>query len=177
MHNVANVLAACTVADLFGVVPKEMAEVAATFAGVEHRLELVRQYDGVWYYNDSIATSPERAIAALKSFTEPIVLLAGGRDKHLAWEDWGESVGRTVVQLIVFGEAAPLIEGVLERLGLPSPPLHRAEGLDHAVELAQSLAPRGSVVLFSPGGTSFDAYRDYAERGDDFKRLVESLGR
>ena len=177
MHNVANVLAACTVADLFGVRPKEMAEVAATFAGVEHRLEPVRQYDGVWYYNDSIATSPERAIAALKSFTEPIVLLAGGRDKHLAWEDWGELVGRTVVQLILFGEAAPLIEGVLERLGLRSPPLHRAEGLDHAVELARNLAPRGSVVLFSPGGTSFDAYRDYAERGDDFKRLVESLGR
>jgi len=177
MHNVANVLAACTVAELLGVLPREMAEVAATFDGVEHRLEPVRQYDGIWYYNDSIATSPERAMAALKSFTEPIVLLAGGRDKHLAWEDWGELVGRTVVQLIVFGEAALLIESVLERQGLRSPPLHRAEDLDHAVELARSLAPQGSVVLFSPGGTSFDAYRDYAERGDDFRRLVESLGR
>ena len=176
MHNVANLLAACTVADLLGVLPKEMAEVAATFAGVEHRLEPVRQYDGVWYYNDSIATSPERAIAALKSFTEPIVLLAGGRDKHLPWEDWGELVERTVVQLIVFGEAAQLIESVLDRLGLRSPPVHRAEGLGHAVKLAHSLAPPGSVVLFSPGGTSFDAYRDYAERGDDFKRSVENLG-
>jgi len=175
MHNVANVLAASAVADLFGVLPKEMAGVARTFEGVEHRLELVRQWHGVRYYNDSIATSPERAIAALHSFTEPIVLLAGGRDKHLPWQDWAELVSRKVVHLIVFGEAAPLIERAVRDLGLRSPPFHRAGGLDHAVELAQNLAPPGSVVLFSPGGTSFDAYRDYAERGETFKRLVHTL--
>jgi len=175
MHNVANVLAACAVADLCGVSPEEMALVARTFEGVEHRLEPVRQYRGVWYYNDSIATSPERAMAALNSFTEPIILLAGGRDKHLPWEDWSELVGRKVMHLIVFGEAAPLIERVMERLGAHSPPLHRAGGVEHAVEIARDLAPPGSIVLFSPGGTSFDAYRNYAERGSHFKRLIDRL--
>jgi len=172
MHNVANVLAACAVADLLGVTPQRMAEVVRSFAGVEHRLEPVRKLRGVWYYNDSIATSPERAMAALNSFDEPIVLLAGGRDKHLPWDGWAELVSRKVVHVIVFGEAAVLIEEVLSRLGRQAPPVHRAESVAHAVELAQVVAQPGQVVLFSPGGTSFDAFRDYAERGETFKRLV-----
>jgi UDP-N-acetylmuramoylalanine--D-glutamate ligase len=172
MHNVANVLAACAVADLLDVAPQNMAEVATTFAGVEHRLEPVRQLRGVWYYNDSIATSPERVMAALDSFAEPIVLLAGGRDKHLPWDDWADLVSRKVVHVIVFGEAAALIEKVLNRLGQQAPSVHRAESVADAVRIAQAVAQPGQVVLFSPGGTSFDAFRDYAERGEAFKQLV-----
>jgi UDP-N-acetylmuramoylalanine--D-glutamate ligase len=141
---------------------------------VEHRLEPVGQLRGVSYYNDSIATSPERAIAALNSFAEPIILLAGGRDKHLPWDAWADLVRRKVVHVIVFGEAAPLIESVLSQLGEEAPPVHRAETMASAVELAQAIAEPGQVVLFSPGGTSFDAFRDYAERGETFKRLVRS---
>ena len=174
IHNVANVLAACTVADLLGVAPQVMADVVRSFTGVEHRLEPVGQLGGVWYYNDSIATSPERAMAALDSFAEPIVLLAGGRDKHLPWDDWANLVSRKVAHVIVFGEAAALIEKVLSQLSQPSPSIHRAETVAHAVELARAVAEPGQVVLFSPGGTSFDAFRDYAERGETFKRLVHA---
>jgi UDP-N-acetylmuramoylalanine--D-glutamate ligase len=177
MHNVANVLAACAVADLLGVAPQNMAEVVRSFTGVEHRLEPVRHVQGVWYYNDSIATSPERAMAALNSFAEPVVLLAGGRDKHLPWDDWADLVSRKAVHVIVFGEAAQLIEGVLGRLGQQAPPILQAQSVAEAVEIARAVAQPGQVVLFSPGGTSFDAFRDYAERGETFKRLVDASPR
>ncbi len=176
MHNLANVLAACVVSDLLGAKPEHMAEVIRTFTGVEHRLEPVREWRGVWYYNDSIATSPERAMAGLESFDEPIVLLAGGRDKHLPWDEWAELVGRKVVSVITFGEAAALIEGVLGALGSASPPVNRAGDLTEAVSIAAGVAQPGNVVLFSPGGVSFDAFRDFAERGEAFKRLVHGLG-
>jgi UDP-N-acetylmuramoylalanine--D-glutamate ligase len=179
VHNVANVLAACALVGSLDVPAEAIAEVARTFAGVEHRLELACERQGVSYYNDSIATSPERAIAALNSFVEPIVLLAGGRDKHLPWDAWVAAVQRKVVHVITFGEAAPLIEralGQLDRRRGQAPPIHRAENLEHAVQLAQQLAQPGEVVLFSPGGTSFDAFHDYAERGETFKRLVRGLG-
>jgi UDP-N-acetylmuramoylalanine--D-glutamate ligase len=178
VHNVANVLAACALVAPLDVPVEVMADVARTFAGVEHRLELVCERQGVSYYNDSIATSPERAIAALNSFVEPIVLLAGGRDKHLPWDAWVASVQRKVVHVITFGEAAPLIARALGQLDPrcgQAPTIHRAENLGHAVQLAQQLAQPGQVVLFSPGGTSFDAFRDYAERGQTFKCLVHGL--
>ena len=175
-HNVANVLAACAMASELGVGVKAMADVARTFAGVPHRLELVRELEGVRYYNDSIATSPERAMAALQSFDEPIVLLAGGRDKHLPWEAWATVVQRKVALVITFGEAAPLVEGVLKRLGQGSPPVQSAGSLTKAVQIAHAAATPGQVVLLSPGGTSFDAFRDYVERGDVFRELVSHLG-
>jgi len=175
-HNVANVLAACAVSALMGASPAQMEGVARTFKGVEHRLEPVRELLGVWYYNDSIATSPERAVAALNSFTEPIVLLAGGRDKHLPWEDWAEAVGSKVAHVILFGEATSLIGGVLRRLGHAAPRTELAASLAEAVELARVAARPGQVVLFSPGGTSYDAFRDYEERGRAFKALVNALG-
>jgi UDP-N-acetylmuramoylalanine--D-glutamate ligase len=179
VHNVANVLAACALVARLDVPAEAIAEAVRTFAGVEHRLELVCEWQGVSYYNDSIATSPERAIAALNSFVEPIVLLAGGRDKHLPWDAWVAAVQRKVVHVITFGEAAPLIEralGQLDRRRGQAPPIHRAANLGHAVQLAQQLAQPGQVVLFSPGGTSFDAFHDYVERGETFKRLVRGLG-
>jgi len=175
LHNVANVLAACAIASQLGVPAQDMAQVIRSFTGLEHRLEPLRRWRGVWYYNDSIATSPERAVAALNSFAEPIVLLAGGRDKHLPWDDWANLVSRKVVHVILFGEAAALIERALNQLGRQAPPIHRAESLAEAVEVAQAVAEPGQVVLFSPGGTSFDAFRDYVERGEAFKHLVQAL--
>jgi len=182
-HNVDNVLAACTLAAAAGASPPAMARVATTFEGVEHRLELVRELDGVRYYNDSIATSPERVVAALKSFETPIVLLAGGRDKHLPWDEFARWVRRRVKHLVLFGEAAPLIEEVVrgEAYSRPSTPgpypltLVRCADLEEAVAVAHRLAEPGDVVLLSPGGTSFDAFRDFAERGRRFKELVKGL--
>jgi len=175
MHNVSNALAASALADVLGIPAEVMADVIRTFSGVEHRLEPVCEVNGAWYYNDSIATSPERAMAALQSFEEPVVLLAGGRDKHLPWHDWAELVSRKVARVITFGEAAVLIESVVEKLGSNAPPLHHADSVTEAVHLAHDLVVPGQVVLFSPGGTSFDSFRDYEQRGQEFKRLVRAL--
>ena len=198
-HNLLNVLAACALAGVAAnskrsPVPVEaMRQVAATFTGVEHRLELVRELNGVRWYDDSIATAPERSLAALRSFEESPdqvgLLLAGGRDKKLPWEEFADETVRRVRQLVTFGEAGPMIARVVagarareqERSTATSPRGGRLEGitqvgtLEEAVEAAARLARQGEVVLLSPGGTSFDAFRDFAERGDRFKELVQQL--
>lgn len=179
-HNVANVLAACVLASAAGAPIEAVRRESTSFAGVEHRLELVSSRAGVRWYNDSIATSPERAMAALRSFEEPIILLAGGRDKHLPWEEMAALIWRWVRHLVLFGEAAGLIEANVER-ARPSSPEVRLEGLHHAgdlesaVRLAAALAQPGDVVLLSPGGTSFDAYADFVARGEHFRQLVVGL--
>lgn len=179
-HNVANMLAACALASAAGAPLEALRREATSFAGVEHRLELVRTRAEVCWYNDSIATSPERAVAALRSFDEPIILLAGGRDKHLPWEEMASLVQRRVRHLVLFGEAAELIASAVERarpsnsqVALAS--VHHAGSLEQAVELAAGLAQPGDVVLLSPGGTSFDAYVDFVARGEHFRQLVRAL--
>jgi UDP-N-acetylmuramoylalanine--D-glutamate ligase len=178
-HNVENVLAACAIAGVAGADPQSMAQVATTFTGVKHRLELVRTLRGVRYYNDSIATSPERTVAALRSFEEPIVLLAGGRDKHLPWEEMAQLTLRKVRHLVLFGEAVPIIERAIHeaRSTVPDSQLasHKCTTLEEAVEIAARHAQPGGVVLLAPGGTSFDAFRDFAERGERFRELVGAL--
>jgi UDP-N-acetylmuramoylalanine--D-glutamate ligase len=184
-HNLANTLAACALAGAAGAPIEAIRQVATTFRGVEHRLELVRSWNGVRWYNDSIATTPERAVAALLSFgEEPIVLLAGGRDKHLPWHEMAELTWKRARHLILFGEAADLIEEAMRAVrGGQSPgpeaahatEIHQAGTLEGAVELAARLAQSGDVVLLSPGGTSFDAYANFAARGEHFRQLVEAL--
>ncbi|MCS6845413.1 MAG: UDP-N-acetylmuramoyl-L-alanine--D-glutamate ligase [Caldilineales bacterium] len=175
-HNLLNIAAACAAAAAVGVEPAAMAEVARTFAGVPHRLELVREHRGVRWINDSIATSPERAIAALRSFHEPIVLLAGGRDKKLPWEEFAALVHRRVKHLVLFGEAAELIGRAVAQADPASPlPITRCRDLAEAVQAAAGVAEPGDVVLLSPGGTSFDAYKDFEARGRHFRELVHQL--
>lgn len=178
-HNLANVLAASLLAYLAGAPVGAIREVAITFRGVEHRLEFVRELGGVRYYNDSIATSPERVVAALKAFEDSIVLLAGGRDKHLPWEEMARLTVKKVRHLILFGEAVPIIKGAVEKakaeLGSESPSITVCSTLEEAVFEAARSARSGEVVLLSPGGTSFDAFRDYAHRGARFKELVKKL--
>jgi UDP-N-acetylmuramoylalanine--D-glutamate ligase len=186
-HNVSNVLAACLIADALGAPLEAMREAITTFTGVEHRLELVSEINNVRYYNDSIATSPERMVAALKSFNEPIVLLAGGRDKHLPWDEAAHLMIERVRHVVLFGEAVELIAGMVEaeyaklaaedpRAELRRKPMiHRCVTLDDAVAVAAQVAQSGDVVLLSPGGTSFDSFHDFAERGDRFRALVNKL--
>jgi len=151
--------------------------VATTFTGVEHRLEWVREWNGVQWYDDSIATAPERTLAALRSFEEPIILLAGGRDKKLPWDAFAQEAVQRVRHLVTFGEAGPLLADVVatqaENAFLEG--ITQVVTLEEAVETAAQVACPGDVVLLSPGGTSFDAFRDFAERGDRFKALVHSL--
>jgi UDP-N-acetylmuramoylalanine--D-glutamate ligase len=141
---------------------------------------------GVRYYNDSIATSPERTVAALRSFDQPIVLLAGGRDKHLPWDEMARLTLEKVRHLVLFGEAAPIIErAVQEARGKRQDAgckrqdagckMHRCATLEEAVEVAAREAEPGDVVLLSPGGTSFDAFRDFVERGKRFREIVKAL--
>jgi len=179
-HNLENVLAACAISAAAGAPTEAMAGVCTTFAGVEHRLELVREVAGVSYYNDSIATSPERAIAALRSFDQPIVLLAGGRGKGLPFEELAEIIVQKVRYLIVFGEEAQAVEEAVretqKRAGVAETPLIKdVSDLEEAVNLAAQVGQRGDVVLLSPGCTSFDLYGDFAERGEHFKDLVRKL--
>jgi UDP-N-acetylmuramoylalanine--D-glutamate ligase len=129
----------------------------------------------VRWYNDSMATAPERTVAALRSFDAPIVLLAGGRDKKLPWDEFATVAADKVVHLVLFGEAAPMIERVVRAHGGQRPVLHQAGDLAHAVETAASVARAGDVVLLSPGGTSFDAFKDFAERGNPGARGARQL--
>lgn len=184
-HNIANVLAACVISGAAGATVEAMRHVAATFTGVPHRLQLVRVRDGVRWYNDSIATAPERVMAALASFDEPLILLAGGRDKHLPWEEVADLALQKVRHLVLFGEAAELIAGQIQaaqaRAGHGAGQrdgelqVHLCRELEEAVATAARVARRGDVVLLSPGGTSFDAYRDFEERGAHYCELVHAL--
>jgi UDP-N-acetylmuramoylalanine--D-glutamate ligase len=179
-HNLSNLLAAAATSGAAGATLAQMGHVATHFEGVRHRLEVVREHWGVTWINDSIATSPERAVAALRSFDgaeQTVILLAGGKDKKLPWDIFAEEVVARVGFLIGFGEAGPMIVDIVR---------HHAEGrpeialgtalvhqLDEAVELAARSAKPGTVVLLSPGGTSYDAYKDFEARGAHFVALVE----
>ena len=179
-HNVLNVLAACALAGGVGAPVEAMRQVATSFTGVAHRLQLVRSLGGVRYYDDSMATAPERTVAALHAFDAPVVLLAGGRDKALPWEDMAQVALRRARHVVAFGEAAGLVEREIRNEKLENrneklEGLTRVETLEEAVEEAARVARPGDVVLLSPGGTSFDAFKDFAERGERFQALVRAL--
>jgi UDP-N-acetylmuramoylalanine--D-glutamate ligase len=156
-----------------------MAQIATSFAGVPHRLQLVRELRGVRYYNDSIATAPERLMAALRSFDEPIVLLCGGRDKHLPWEGAAKLIVERVSHLVLFGEMTELVKSQISNVKSQMPntrcQIDEAGTLGSAVKVAAQVARAGDVVLLAPGGTSFDAFKDFAERGDKFTEYVNAL--
>jgi len=177
-HNRQNVLAAIAIGHAAGLNLDAMLEAVDNFHGVPHRLELVRELHGVKWYNDSIATAPERTMAAIRSFDEPIVLMLGGKDKDLPWEDLAHLAHERVDHVVVFGMAA---EKILSALGKPGSgekrpySVQRGENLQEAVRLAAEVAESGDVVLLSPGGTSFDQFSDFAERGEWFKTWVQKL--
>jgi UDP-N-acetylmuramoylalanine--D-glutamate ligase len=184
-HNHENVLAAIAATHLVGVRPEAMTQVISSFPGVAHRLQYVAEVNGVRYINDSIATAPERMMAALKVYEQqrqPLVLIAGGRDKHLPWEECAERIVRQVHALVLLGEATELIADAIsaarERVPVGEQTLqqvYRATSMADAVHGAAALARPGDVVLLSPGGTSFDLFVDFADRGEQFAREVQRL--
>jgi UDP-N-acetylmuramoylalanine--D-glutamate ligase len=176
-HNVLNVLAAFALGHAAGFPLDVMLTAAEDFRGVPHRLELVRELRGVQWYNDSIATAPERVLAAIHSFDEPIVLLLGGRDKNLPWNDLAEVISERVDHVVIFGEAAEKIVKAITKHGHQKRPytLDRVENLLTAIQKAAEVAESGDVVLFSPGGTSFDEFNDFEERGEKFRSWVHKL--
>ncbi len=174
-HNRLNILAACAIAHSAGASVEAMKAVATTFAGVPHRLEIVSRRNGITFVNDSIATSPERLIAGLKAFDTPVILLAGGKDKDLPWQTAAQLMAKRAKHVILFGAAADLIASALNEVSDKTRAnwMYRCKTLDEAVSVAKKLAQSGDVVLLSPGGTSYDAYVDFAARGEHFKVLVE----
>ena len=176
-HNVMNVLAAFAIGHAAGFPLDAMLEAVEDFRGVPHRLELVRELNGVRWYNNSIATAPERTIAVIRAFDEPIVLLLGGRDKDLPWEELMQLVNERVDHVVLFGEAAEKIEKTVADLGSEAKrfSIARVNGLHEAVIKAAEIDESGDVVLFSPGGTSYDEFIDFAERGERFTTWVHEL--
>ena len=177
-HNRLNVLAAVTIGHAAGLNLDAMLEAIEDFHGVPHRLELVRELHGVKWYNDSIATAPERTMVDIRSFDEPIVLMLGGKDKDLPWDDLAALVRKRVDHVVVFGQAAEKILGALGTSGSGKQrpySIQRSDGLQEAVRLAAEVAKSGDVVLLAPGGTSFDQFNDFAERGEWFKKWVQEL--
>lgn len=179
-HNVLNTLAACAIAGAARIPVEAMREAIPTFAGVAHRQELVATINGVQWVNDSIATAPERVSAALRSYSEPLILLAGGRDKKLPWAQMAALAAQTCRAVICFGEFGPQVAEHMQRAlhSVDQPRLERViavPALPDAVEAAQRIAQAGDVVLLSPGGTSYDAYQDFAARGEHFRALVRGI--
>lgn len=176
-YNVANVLAAFVIGYAAGFPLEAMREAVEDFRGVPHRLELVREWNGVRWYNNSIASAPERTIAVIRSFEEPIVLLLGGRDKNLPWEELMRLAQERVTYAVLFGEAAEKIEKTVASLpvGEKRCVFFRVTGLREAVRKAAEVAKPGDVVLLSPGGTSFDEFKDFEERGERFRAWVQEL--
>lgn len=181
-HNLGNVLAAAAAADACGVPAEAMRAAIRAFRPLEHRLEPVAEVAGVRYVNDSIATAPDRAVAALESFDAPVVLIAGGYDKGVPFDGLAAALlARRVRAVVLVGKAAPAIARAVEeaaaRRGAPAPPLLRAASFEEAVERAAAAARPGDVVLLSPACASYDMFRDFEERGRRFKELVAELAR
>jgi UDP-N-acetylmuramoylalanine--D-glutamate ligase len=177
VHNVENFLAA--ISAVWGLVSLEsIRKVAREFPGVEHRIEFVRELDGVKWYNDSIATSPTRTIAGLRSFDQKLIIIAGGYDKKIPYEPLAPVLLERVKLLILTGATGPKIEAAVtacqgfEKSGLRI--LHAAD-LAEAVEIARREAVEGDIVSLSPASASFDCYRNFEERGHRFKELVQAL--
>jgi UDP-N-acetylmuramoylalanine--D-glutamate ligase len=178
-HNVSNVLAAVAVACAAGLPPEAVARAVREFKPVPHRLELVAASGGVSYYNDSIATTPERTMAGLRSFKEPVVLLLGGREKHLPLADLAREAQARCRAVVCFGEAGVLLEDAV-RSAEGNAKVERVQTLAEAVDAARRLVEPGDVVLLSPACTSYDAYENFEARGDDFRclaRKISSKGR
>ena len=177
LHNVENLLAA--IAAVWGRVPVEaMRQVGSTFTGVEHRIEPVRVLDDVTYYNDSIATSPTRTIAGLRSFDQKIILIAGGYDKKIPYEPLAPEILAHVKVLVLMGATGPRIEAALRAL----PDFHEgdvtilhAQDMPDAVNQARAAAHPGDVVSLSPASASFDKYPNFEARGREYKEIVRSL--
>ena len=178
-HNVANVVSAVAVAAQLGVDDAAAARAVRGFAGIPHRLEVVAagtRTDGVTWVNDSIATTPERALAGLRSFEQPLVLLLGGRDKHLPLTELAHEAVARCRAVIGFGEAASVfLDAVRAARDGETPALREVADLDAAVEAAAAAAQPGDVVLCSPAGTSFDAYRNFEQRGAAFRAAVSAV--
>ena len=174
VHNVENYMAAIAMVE--GLASDEdIRQVAKTFGGVEHRIELVRIKDGVRFYNDSIASSPTRTMAGLRSFPEKVILIAGGYDKHIPYDPLGPEICAHVKKLFLNGATGPKIRAAVERCPGDKPEMVDCPDFASAVKAAAEAAEPGDVVLMSPASAAFDQFKNFMVRGNYFKELVKEL--
>lgn len=172
-HNLENVLCAVAMSYLYGARPAMISDALKTFTGVRHRMEEVIYHQGVLYVNDSKATNPESAIKALQSFDQPIILIAGGRNKGSDFAEFARVIAEKVRELIIMGEARSEIKDAVMKTSFRN--IHEVNDLTEAVRLASQLAVAGDVVLLSPACASWDQFPSYENRGDLFCELARSL--
>ena len=175
-HNLTNIAAAAAAACAFGIAPERIQRAVQTFTGVEHRLEFVREVDGVRYINDTAATAPEAAIAALRAFDAPIVLIAGGADKNLPFDTFAREIGQRARAVILLqGTATPTLLDAL-RAAHAGVAVHGPyDDFEQALDTARRIAATGDIVLLSPGCASFGMFRNEFHRGEAFRRIVQSF--
>ena len=174
VHNVENYMAAIAMVE--GLASDEdIRQVAKTFGGVEHRIELVRIKDGIRFYNDSIASSPTRTMAGLRSFPEKVILIAGGYDKHIPYDPLGPEICAHVKKLFLNGATGPKIRAAVERCPGDKPEMVDCPDFASAVKAAAEAAEPGDVVLMSPASAAFDQFKNFMVRGNYFKELVKEL--
>ncbi len=172
-HNRQNYAAAIAATEGF-ISNEHIVELAKTFGGVEHRIELVRELKGVKYYNSSIDSSPTRTAAALRSFKQKVIVIAGGYDKNLPVDLLGTVFAEKAKACILMGDTLPRVKAVLEASSYQGTILE-AENMEDAVNKATSIATSGDIVILSPAAASFDKYKNFMERGKHFKNIVNSL--
>ncbi len=177
LHNVENYLAAIAAVD--GLVSFDtIKSVAKSFNGVKHRMELVREKDGILFYNDSIASSPTRTIAGLRSFKQKIILIAGGYDKKIPFDVLGPEIIEHVKALILIGKTSDKIEAAVvnsDGYCAETLPIYRPSTFEAAIKKAYEIAECGDIVALSPACASFDLFKNFAERGETFRKIVNSL--
>lgn len=175
VHNYENICAALAATSSIVNIDTQI-DAIKEFCGVEHRLEFVRELNGVKWYNDSIGTSPASTIAGLNSFDENIVLLAGGSDKGLDYKEVGEAIAKKVRVLILTGPTSEKIEkAVKQALEKKTIEIYYTTNMKESVNLAEEIAKKGEVVLLSPASASFDLYKNFEDRGNQFKACVNAL--
>ncbi len=177
IHNVENYMAAIgAVGDM--VSREDIHHVATNFGGVAHRMELVRELNGIKYYNDSIASSPTRTAAGLRACDRKVILIAGGYDKHLSYDEFGDVVADCVKFLVVLGQTGPAIKAATEKALAQrgeSLPIVSCNTFEEAVKTAHKAAVEGDYVILSPASASFDMFKNFEERGNVFKEIVNNL--
>ena len=174
VHNIENYMAAILAVE--GLVSEEtILRVARSFGGVEHRIELVRVKDGVRYYNDSIASSPSRTIAGLRSFSEKVILIAGGYDKHIPYDVLGPEICAHVKKLFLGGATGPKIRAAVEACEGEKPEIVDCTDFTAAVQAAVAAAESGDIVLMSPASAAFDQFKNFMVRGNYFKKMIMEL--
>jgi len=172
-HNLENVLASICVGWIMGLDIETMRKAIKEFKGVEHRIEYVTTIDGISFYNDSKGTNPDASIKAINAVKPPIILIAGGKDKGIPFDEWVQSFNGRVKHVVLLGEAKDKIKNVLLKYGFND--MYLVNNMKEAVHKSFELAQNGDSVLLSPACTSWDMYKNFEERGKDFKEAVFHL--